>query len=250
MPINLAALRDEAIAKTVAVEAMQKKAQSDTYFSIDSAVEGAKTAESVLTFVRDTSATILLAGAAVLSGGQALAVLGAASGIKGFGKWEDTGKVGLAIVEGAGTFVVGALTIKAPGVSVSSANDKILVFVASVTDGAFEGVKALMDGQSGKTALEQTAARMGASTLLGMAGLKMEDMTKVVRITANTVGTMVADAGVGKIPPSPQPPPSAQAIPQKPATSGTLDFSTAILSQQVSSAQFVSQYVLRRPPGS
>lgn len=249
MPINLAGLRDEAIAKTAAFEALQKKAQSDTYFSIDSTVQGLKTAETVLTFVRDASVTILLAGAAVLSGGTALAVLGAASGLKGVGKYQDTGKVGVAVVEGVGTFVVGALTIKAPGVEVSSADDKVLVFVASAMDGTFEGVKAVMDGQSGKTALEQAVARAGASALLGMSGLKMANMSNFVRVSANTVGTTVADAGVGKIPPVPQPPPSAQATPQKPATSGALDFATAILSQQMSSAQFVSQFVLRRPPG-
>lgn len=247
MPTNLAALRREVTDKTKAVEAMQHKAQADTYFSIDSTVNGLKTAESVAVFVRDASATILIAGASVLSGGAALGVLGAASGLKGIAKYQDTGKVGVAVVEATGTFVVGALTIKAPGVSVSSLDDKILVIVASAMDGMVEGTKAVADGQSGSVALQQAAARAGMSALIGMTGLKLENMSTFVKVSANTVGTIVADVGVGKIPPTPKPPPATPIV-QRPVTSGPTTFAAAIGSSAVTDEQFISSFVLRRAP--
>ncbi|MDQ6703713.1 MAG: hypothetical protein M3Z96_11755, partial [Pseudomonadota bacterium] len=110
---------------------MQKKAQSDSFENIDSIVQGAETAKAVLEVVRDTSATILVAGASVLSGGTAIGVLTAGSALKGVAKFQDTGSVWSAIIEGTGTFIVGAIRIQTPGVSISPQDTKILVFVAS-----------------------------------------------------------------------------------------------------------------------
>ncbi|HXL85617.1 MAG TPA: hypothetical protein VN927_00305 [Gemmatimonadaceae bacterium] len=239
MPENLAFLRTEAIAKAKEVEDMQRKAQKDTFDSIDSTVDGLETAKTVAEFTRDISATILVSTATVLSGGTALAVLGAGAGIKGAAKFQDTGNVGLAVVEATGTFVVGALPIKAPGVDISSADAKVLVFVGAAMDGTFEGVKAMVDGQSASTAIEQAAARAGGSALLGMAGLKMEKLPVFVSVSANVLGTMGLDRTVNAIAP--------QKVMQKPPTSGKIDFSTAITGGgKITSQDFVRQFVLRR----
>jgi len=239
MPENLAFLHADAISKTKEVEEMQRKAQSDTFKSIDSTVDGLEFTKTVLEAVRDTSATILVAGAAVLSGGTALAVLGAGASLKGTAKFQDTGNVGLAIVEATGTFVVGAIPIKAPGVSLSSADSKILVFVASAMDGSFEGIKAVIDGQSASTAIEQAALRTAGGTVLGLAGLKLEKLPVFVQVSANVVGTMGLDKSVNALAP--------EKVLQKPRTSGKIDFSTAMAGNaKLPSREFVRQFVLRR----
>ncbi len=168
LPDNLAGIRDDGIAKTQQVEDMQKKAQSDSFENIDSTVQDAETAKDVFEFVRDASATILVAGASVLSGGAAIGVLGAGSALKGVSKFQDTGSVASAIIEGTGTFVVGALRIKTPGVSLSPQDTKILVIVASGMDGMFKGTKAIVDGQSASTAITQAAAQTGLGLVFGL----------------------------------------------------------------------------------
>jgi hypothetical protein len=236
---NLAALHSETVAKTKEVEDMQKKTQADTFNSIDSTVNGLETAKAVAEFTRDASATILVAGAAVLSGGTALAVLGAGAGLKGTAKFQDTGNVGLAVVEATGTFIVGAIPITAPGVSVSSADAKVLVFVASAMDGTFEGIKAVIDGQSASTAMQQAATRAGGGVLLGLAGLKMENMQMITRVSANVIGTMALDKTVNALAPN--------KTLQRPATSGKIDFSTAVTGgSKIPSLDFIRQFVLRR----
>jgi hypothetical protein len=247
MVINLAALRLETTQKTKALESMQAKAQSDTFFSINATINGLEVAEDFAKFVRDASATALLAGAAVLTGGVALEVVAGASALKGVATFQDTGNVGAAVVQATGTFVVGALPIKAPGVVFSSAQDKILVFVASGMDGMFTGVEAVAEGKSGSIALKQAAARAGLDALVGMSGLKLENMSTFVKVSANTVGNVVADVAVGAIPPKPKPPPAAQIVPE-PDTSGTTTFAAAIGNSAVTDQQFVSSFVLRKAP--
>ena len=151
MPNNLAFLRGQTMAKTKEVEDMQRKAMSDTVQSIKGTVEGLETDLKVAEFVRDTSATILVAGASVLSAGEVPAALllhGAWPFLKGVGKYQDTGNVGRAMMESVGTFVVGMVPMGSAGATL--AEQKILLYVGSTMDGMLEGVKSVMDGESGK----------------------------------------------------------------------------------------------------
>lgn len=100
--------------------------QTQNMKNIDKAVDDYQSHTEVARFVRDTSADGLMVGASVLSGGAALAVMGAGSTLKGTAKFQDTGSVGAAVMEGAGSFVFACVKL---GKSFSFKQDMILALV-------------------------------------------------------------------------------------------------------------------------
>jgi len=100
--------------------------QTDNMKRINQAVEDYQSHIEVAKWVRDTSADGLMVGASVMTGGAAIAVMGGGSTLKGVAKFQDTGSVGAAVMEGAGSFVFAFVKL---GKSFSFKQDMVLALV-------------------------------------------------------------------------------------------------------------------------
>jgi hypothetical protein len=121
--------------------------QTQNTANINRAVDDYQAHIEVARFVRDTSADGLMVGASVMSGGAALAVMGAGSTLKGTAKFQDTGSVGASIMEGAGSFVFAFVKL---GKTFSFKQDMVLALV----QGTYKSGTELVAGASvGKAAL-------------------------------------------------------------------------------------------------
>ncbi|PZN96916.1 MAG: hypothetical protein DCF30_16975 [Hyphomicrobiales bacterium] len=200
---ELVSLRKEAREKNDEVAQMQREAMRDTQLSINATVDNLEAGKKVLEFVRDLSATTLVVGAGIISGGTGFAVLGAGAGLKGVSKFQDTGNVGAAVLEGTSNIIVGGIGIAGAG-AVGGA--KTLLFIGSAMDGTMDGVKALVDGKSGQTALITGFAKFGVGLLGGR--LKIDKLG----LWSQVVISQTVDLGLGMIAPSDKlgPPPLAQ----------------------------------------
>lgn len=106
-------MRRNTDAYTTSFRNRMQSASHQTMGNIDHAVRIGEAGAATARVVRDISAGVLVAGATFLSGGAALSVLGAGSGLKGVSTYQDTGNVGAALLDATGTFVVGAIPIGA-----------------------------------------------------------------------------------------------------------------------------------------
>ena len=200
---ELVSLRKEAREKTDEVAQMQREAMRDTQLSINSTVDHLEAGKKVLEFVRDLSATTLVVGAGIISGGAGFAVLGAGAGLKGVSKFQDTGNVGAAVLEGTSNIIVGGIGIAGAG---AQGGAKTLLFIGSMMDGTMDGVKALVDGKSGQTALMTGFAKFGIGLLGGR--LKIDKLG----LWAQVAISQTVDLGLGMMAPSDKlgPPPPVQ----------------------------------------
>jgi hypothetical protein len=78
--------------------------QTQNMRAVRQAVDDYQASIEISTFVRDMSADGLMVGASAMSGGAAIAALGGASVFKGTCRFQDDGRVGAAVMEGAGSF--------------------------------------------------------------------------------------------------------------------------------------------------
>jgi hypothetical protein len=69
---------------------------------IDQAVKDYDADIRIARWIRDTSADGLMVGASVMSGGAATSLLAGGSFLKGEAKFQDSGSIGAAVLEGAG----------------------------------------------------------------------------------------------------------------------------------------------------
>lgn len=189
---ELVSMRKEARSKNDEIESMQREAMRETQLSINATVDNLEAGKKVAEFIRNLSATTLVVGAGIISGGAGFVALGAGAGLKGVGKFQDTGNVGAAVLEGTSNIVVGAVGIAGKGVE----GAKTLLVVGSAIDGAMDGVKALVDGQSSKTALLQGFAKFGIQMLGGRLQIDKLGLWSQVAIS------MAVDQGLGMIAPS------------------------------------------------
>lgn len=113
--------------------------------NIDATIRHSGWGLSIARGARDLSGSILVIGATYLSGGAALAVLGAGSGLQGWGKYQDTGKVDQAVLQGVGTFVVGAIPIL-PNLATETAASRSISWRAAA--GGFDKIKQVTTGLS------------------------------------------------------------------------------------------------------
>jgi len=100
--------------------------QTKNSLNINKAVDDYEENIEIAKFVRNTSADGLMVGASVMSGGAAVAVMGAGSILKGEGKYQDTGSVGAGVMEGAGSFVFAYVKL---GKKFSFKQDMVLALV-------------------------------------------------------------------------------------------------------------------------
>jgi hypothetical protein len=78
--------------------------QTENMHAINKSVDDYDSQIKIAQFVRDSSNDGLMVGASLMSGGTATAFLGAGSFLKGTAKFQDTGCVGAAVMEGVGSF--------------------------------------------------------------------------------------------------------------------------------------------------
>lgn len=100
--------------------------QTQNTKSIDQAVDAYESKIEIAKFVRDRSADGLMIGASVMSGGTAVAVMGAGSILTGEAKFQDTGSVGAGVMEGVGTFAFAYVKL---GKEFSFKQDMVLALV-------------------------------------------------------------------------------------------------------------------------
>ena len=120
----------------------QATTQSENSARMQAAVDTYSGAIEVARFVRDTSADGLMVGSSILTGGGSLALLGGASALKGYGKYQDTDKVGAAMLYGVGNLVFGAF--KLGGGKLSLREEAVVVIMQA----KWETGVALAEGKS------------------------------------------------------------------------------------------------------
>ncbi len=178
--------RSETIDANESFRENQVYASQQTNDSINSAISNSQTAIAVTKFIRDTSASVVMVGAAFLTGGAAIAAVGGGSVLKGGFTYQDKK------MEGASTSdAAGAATLEA-------VSDIVLGFISFGEAGAM-------------TNLATKAAKVQAGTIV-LAGATVDAETEFVKSTvdgktireaalagAMRFGTHVAGAGLGPL---------------------------------------------------
>lgn len=124
-----------------------RNAQKQTNGAIESSVAAGKVAESVAVLVRDASATALLTGATVMTGGAILPFVGvvaAGTGLKFVAKYQDTGDVA------AATFTASAemlMTVIGVGAALRGTSQVVRTIIALVGSTGFAGIGAVLEGK-------------------------------------------------------------------------------------------------------
>ena len=135
-----------------------REASRQTMDAINRSVDSYQGTIDGLKVVRDTAATGLLIGATAATGGAAMGLGLAAGGtLKGWGKYQDTGKVGAAVMEGAGAV---AFTLIPLGAELTRGQQAWLI----VAQGEWDADTSLVEGKSLREALED-----GTLSILGSA---------------------------------------------------------------------------------
>lgn len=88
-----------------------KDVQDANLTAMDAAVDDYSGLIEASRFIRDTSADVVAIGSTIATGGAAAGLLGASSALKGYGKYQDTGKVGASVLYGAGSLLLGAFKV-------------------------------------------------------------------------------------------------------------------------------------------
>jgi hypothetical protein len=187
---NLVIMRAEMDQYSNDFREMQRAASHKTMANVERSVSRAQTGLQVATTVRDLSATTLVVGAAFLSGGAALATLGAGSTLKGTARYQESGNVGSAILEASGTFVVGMIGMAASlgeagqavrmssrviaPVGSSSAQRMTLVIVGAQIDSTYEGMKSAIEGGSAREAIARAGMRFATDIGSGLLGIRLD----------------------------------------------------------------------------
>ncbi|MDZ4391871.1 hypothetical protein [Cypionkella sp.] len=223
-----------------AVEGMRRRATRQSSESISNNVSGWETALAVAQFTRDTSATILVVGAGLLSGGAAFGVLGAGSVLRGTATYQDTGNVGAAVINGSGTFIVGMVGIAGANPALMRSEQLQLMFVGSGLQGGVQGAQSLVEGKTPKQALQQAAVSAGFNLLGSAVGGKIENMSFSTRLVVGGVIDTTGNALTAATVPTPAP----QAI-ARPTVTGNLDYA-GIPFDPAADEVYLAQNCLRR----
>ena len=132
--------------------------QTSNSQAIDAAVSNYDTAIGGAKLVRDTSFETVMIMAGTLSGGTALAVIGAGSALKGTAKWQDTGNVGAALIEVSGSFIFGVIPVARAGAGAVAGRTEKLVLVT--LEASFESIGAVVEGDTLGKALAKGSVKM------------------------------------------------------------------------------------------
>jgi hypothetical protein len=156
----------------------QSEAQQKTAENIESAVQTGEAWVKGLTYVRDTSAEIVMVGATYVSGGTAAPLLtGLGAGMKGGFVYQDTGKADKALATFSTNLLMGVADLKVGAAlkEMSSVSGRIgMAIVWAKGKSVLEVPKALIEGKSLKQAVSVGGVKLVASTpgTAGVEGLK------------------------------------------------------------------------------
>jgi hypothetical protein len=224
---HLAALRRNTLIKNREIRELNLSAlnesQRNILSSIDTATTVGETGIAVSRAVRDFSATVLITGAALLSGGAAIGAVGAGAMLRGSANYEQTGNVGSALIVASTEAVVGyfPLTTTA-GISAGAGRERAaLILLGATVDATGEYTKTLVGGGTVRAAYTAAAARFGVNVVSQLGGLALEDMlvptsvkwspasivTPMTRAQSGQLGTgigitVAGDAAVGAATPT------------------------------------------------
>ena len=166
---NLADMRQETRSFVDQQLAKLKVAQEKTYRSMENHVALGNVGVELAKRTRNACAQFLLVGSAAVAIPAGLAALSGGAGLKGIGKYQDTGNIGSAVVEASGSFVVGLVGISSSTATVvaGESGGKAIFFVGSLLDSGFEGAKSLLEGNSVNQALKKSASKLIVSLGIG-----------------------------------------------------------------------------------
>jgi hypothetical protein len=201
---RLIQMRHETERSVEDVRQMQHLASAELRRNIERSVHRGEIGVDVATKVRDLSATTLVVGSAFITGGAAVAVLGGGSALKGVGNYEDKGNVGSAVLTATGTFVVGIIPLtggtlkgaasvmtRVGGEAIKYGERAVLAVVGAGIDAQFQACNALIEGKSGREALQAAAARFAVDVIAGGIGMKLDKWALPV------IARIVSDTAVG-----------------------------------------------------
>jgi len=219
---------------------MQRNASRETSQNIDQAVMWGERAVGGATFLRDASATMLVVGSTLLTGGAAAAVLGAGSVLRGTGKYQDTGNVGAAVLTTSLTFSFGMFPLAVASSPPLTAGERaVMIVVGVLSDTTSAGLIANVQGADVRTAifgafvsngLGHLTNRVGANFINGLS-FPARVMTRAAERSArSTAAGAVAALGTG----------SHQPIP---AAGGSLSAACAAQAVRAHSVQFAESYI-------
>lgn len=252
-PVNLAAIAAGTRANQQALARMRQSAMEQSMNSVRAAIRFGETGEAVARFIRNLSATALVAIAAVPTGGGSVAAgglitagsfstgtattaLAAGSALTGFGKWQDTGNVGAAMISGIGTFTVGAIGL---GSVQGTGQQATLVAVQSLKSGQMAAMESLVEGDKVETILKKSLVATAGTALGGGINMRLAN-------TALTIETRIAvDMAMSTASSAVSPSPETAAQPASPLVSGGVTAS-GVPQRPEGDADFIQKHVLRR----
>lgn len=244
------------------VREMQRSAVSRSMRSISSAVSNAESGAEGARFIRDLSATTVVALSVPISGGASLGVLSGAGGtlasgtatlalgsvMRGSFTYQDTGNVGAATMSATTTFAVGAIGLGPAGQFANMSTAAVaqqqasLLVVQSVASGGAATAQGLIEGRDMQTSARQGLAS-GLGNLIG-GGSGLANMSVPVQL-ATSIASDVASGAVSGAIGNRASPARAPAAPPVPATRGNLTFNGLPANIGGDSA-YLRQYVIRR----
>lgn len=171
---TLVEYRAQTLANEATFHRLMQSATHQTFESMDKAVSMGESGVKYARMVRDGSAAIVVAGATVVTGGGAagLGLLAAGSGLKGLGKYQDTGNVGAAAIEASTEFVGGIFDLGPVSKAIAGAGSVGRKIVAKIVvvqlQGQLQAVKTLAEG--GEPNLKKAVAAAAAKAGFSIAG--------------------------------------------------------------------------------
>jgi hypothetical protein len=260
----LVGLRAKTEQSVEALLRMKRQASDETMSNIQTSVRRGEIGLEAFKQLRNASATTLMIGATFISGGAATAVLGSGSILHGWARYQDSGKIGSALIEVAGNFFLGVMQLGiSPGSLRAGASLKsivgggpienlqgrvTMVIIGAVMNSGIEATKSMVEGQSTSQILRTTAVRFGVDLFTGGRGIRLDKaaMPVVVRLMKDSAVAhlgehAVSNAGGGGAPAAAHK--STGPMPQP--TSPVCDANSTLSTGACSAADWVDQLVLR-----
>jgi len=207
----LADMRREALAAGDTFRRLSMRASSESQQNLNRAADRDATILSGLTTLRNSSASVLLAGATVLSGGAALAAAGAGGYIRFQARIDDGGTVRQAAQETAIDLFVAYITHGAGRalpqsplnqLHVNMRNANVLAIFGIFTNTAADVAKTMVTGEIGRTPMQGSRARMNVeaatvitTNILSRIAIPVSIMSNETRQSVDAV----VGAGIGYV---------------------------------------------------
>jgi hypothetical protein len=223
---SLVELRRRAVADGETYQRNSQSASSQTQQNLNQSADRGNVALGVMRGIRDTSATVLFAGATVVTGGGAAALLaGTAAGLRFTARIQEGGRVGQAAIETGVDIVVYTITRGAtmtmappPGVDPTTADRAAMAVLSVVINTAADLAKTAATGQEVRTPMQATGARIGVeaanaliANVLNVRGLPLIAVANLARnrdvrdavvgALTGVAGDMIVDAARGNASP-------------------------------------------------